>query len=467
MRIIGRASWLAASVFLVASTFFTTAASADLTLADVLKALPSCSYDCLTLLTESSDCATGNMTCYCASPNFDDTATACVESNCKLAKDILTVKNVTQVACKREVRDNTKKFPTVAIVFSILSGIFVIQRFAVKIYASNLSLGLDDWITLLAALIQAPGAAIACEGGRRSGFGRDIWTLQYDQITDFGYYLYIYSTIYFFNVSVCKLAFLFFYLRVFPAPRVRRALWGTIIFVLTFGLVFLFVSIFQCKPVSYYWHRWDKEHVGTCINASAVAWANSGISIGLDFFMIGIPLSQINSLNLDWKKKIGVGAMFCVGLFVTIISIIRLENLIVHGWESPNATYEKVDVAVWSTIEINVGIICACMPSLRSLIVRTFPRLHIWPSEPGTRQDFTERNLGFGTTSRSMAEKHPDMPLPTRPGAIALHMTYAVEFGARDSESMDEQRLMQMRDLDTNGSTASPSRSPSDKLRGY
>jgi hypothetical protein len=66
-----------------------------------------------------------------------------------------------------------------------------------------------------------------------------------------------------------------------------------------------------------------------------------------------------------------------------------------------------------------------------------------------------------------MAEKHPDMPLPTRPGAIALHMTYAVEFGARDSESMDEQRLMQMRDLDTNGSTASPSRSPSDKLRGY
>lgn len=43
MRIIGRASWLAASVFLVASTLFTTVASADLTLADVLKALPSCS----------------------------------------------------------------------------------------------------------------------------------------------------------------------------------------------------------------------------------------------------------------------------------------------------------------------------------------------------------------------------------------------------------------------------------------
>lgn len=107
------------------------------------------------------------------------------------------------------------------------------------------------------------------------------------------------------------------------------------------------------------------------------------------------------------------------------------------------------------------------MPSLRSLIVRLFPRFHVWPSEAGrgTHEDFTERNLGFGTTSRSMAEKHPDVQLPTRPGAIALHMTYAVEFGARDSESLDEQRLMQMRDLDVLGSTAS--RSPSDKLSGY
>lgn len=80
------------------------------------------------------------------------------------------------------------------------------------------------------------------------------------------------------------------------------------------GFTFLIVSIFQCRPISYYWHRWDGEHEGSCLDPSAIAWVNAAISISLDIWMIGIPLSQLNGLNLDCKKKVGVGAMFSVGL---------------------------------------------------------------------------------------------------------------------------------------------------------
>ena len=151
-------------------------------------------------------------------------------------------------------------------------------------------------------------------------------------------------------------------------------------------------------------------------------------------------------------------------LSVTIISIVRLESLVTHPWDDPNATWVKMDVALWSTIEINVGIICACLPSLRSLIVRIFPSLNVWATDAdGSRHDFTERNLGFGTTSRSIAEKHPDFPMPTRPGAIALHRTYAVEFGTRESE--DEQGLVPMKSLDKLSSSGNSSSSPSDRSR--
>ena len=34
-----------------------------------------------------------------------------------------------------------------------------------------------------------------------------------------------------------------------------------------------------------------------------------------------------------------------------------------------------MDVSVWSTVEINMGIICASMPTLRLLLVRLFPIL--------------------------------------------------------------------------------------------
>ncbi len=147
---------------------------------------------------------------------------------------------------------------------------------------------------------------------------------------------------------------------------------------------------------------------------------------------------------------------------VTIISIIRLHSLITHPWDDPNATWVKVDVALWSTVEINVGIICACLPSLRSLVVRIFPSSN-WATDVTSRHDFTERNLGFGTTSRSFAEKRSNMPMPTRPGAIALHRTYAVEFGVRASEDTDEQGLVSMASLDLMGSERSASRS--DQLR--
>ncbi len=42
---------------------------------------------------------------------------------------------------------------------------------------------------------------------------------------------------------------------------------------------------------------------------------------------------------------------------------------------STNPTWDDWDVSNWSTIELNVGIICACMPALRLLLVRLFPRI--------------------------------------------------------------------------------------------
>jgi hypothetical protein len=146
---------------------------------------------------------------------------------------------------------------------------------------------------------------------------------------------------------------------------------------------------------------------------------------------------------------------------VTIISIFRLHSLIENGWSSPNQTWVKFDVALWSTIEVNVGIICACMPSVRSLLVRIFPRMSVLGSDPRSRIDITERNLGFGTTSRTMAERNPGVLLPTRPNAIALHTSYAVEYEQRDSEE-DERKLMtDLKWLRASGSHSS--RSPSNK----
>jgi glucan phosphoethanolaminetransferase (alkaline phosphatase superfamily) len=195
----------------------------------------------------------------------------------------------------------------------IITGIFVFQRFATKLFW-KLPLGLDDLFILLVMCFAIPSITINSYGLAPNGMGRDIWTLTADQITHFGMFFYIMAILYFALQTTLKLSMLFFYLRIFPTRNVRRLLWGTVAFTILFGLVFVFVAIFQCKPVNYFWTKWDGEHVGTCADVNAITVSSAAINIALDIWIMGVPLSQLKQMNLDWRKKIGVGMMFSVGV---------------------------------------------------------------------------------------------------------------------------------------------------------
>jgi len=127
-----------------------------------------------------------------------------------------------------------------------------------------------------------PSIVLTIHGIISNGLGRDIWTLTPTKITNFLHVFFGVEALYFAQVAELKLSLLFFYLRIFPGVKVRRLIWGTIIFDLCFGSIFVLLTIFQCKPIDYYWHSWDGEHVGTCLNTNALGWSNAAISITLD-----------------------------------------------------------------------------------------------------------------------------------------------------------------------------------------
>ena len=211
------------------------------------------------------------------------------------------------------MRDRSQTYITVNNTLVSIAGVFILQRFLYKLYA-RMPLGLDDWFTLLTFLVGIPSAVINSLFMTHNGVGRDIWTLTPDQITRFGLFFYIQETVYLAEVAISKLALLFFYMRIFPAANIRRLLWGTVIFNCIFGLTYTLISIFQCIPVGYFWKMWDGEHEGRCLNVSGISWSNAIISIVVDLWMIAIPLWQLRTLKLGWKKKLSVGLMFSVGL---------------------------------------------------------------------------------------------------------------------------------------------------------
>jgi hypothetical protein len=255
------------------------------------------------------------------------------------------------------------------------------------------------------------------------------------------------------------MAVLFFYLRIFLGLA-HKLLWGTIIFNAVYGIIFTFLGVFQCTPISYFWTKWDGEHEGTwyiklpctplsssdifSLNINAITWANAAISITLDIWMLAIPLGCLRSLKLHWKKKIGVAAMFIVGTLsvpqdratrlaanlysITIVSIIRLQSLVDFG-VSQNTTYDLTDIVMWSTIETHVGVICASMPAIRILLVRLVPILG--GSSYGSRK---HQNYGEQYQNHTLGEHTSRGKSISRPkdGGIELQRTFEVQYGDGD-----------------------------------
>lgn len=56
-----------------------------------------------------------------------------------------------------------------------------------------------------------------------------------------------------------------------------------------------------------------------------------------------------------------------------IISILRLHTLKV-AVETTDPTWDDEAAATWSVLELNMGIVCSCLATLRPLVTRIVPR---------------------------------------------------------------------------------------------
>ncbi|KAG5744070.1 hypothetical protein H9Q70_013227 [Fusarium xylarioides] len=406
---------------------------------ELLTNLPACAAPCYEDAIKKSDCNSTDVKCVCSTQVIIQTAEACAAQACHV-RDSLTTLNMTYTYCEVPVRNKTPIFINVTIVLGVISGVATALRLWSKFFYTKTELGLDDLFIVLTLFIGMPSTAMNIHGTAGHGEGRDIWTLEFDDITKFGFYFWLLEVFYFAQVSLLKTSLLFFYLRIFPG-NAQKLLWGTIIFNSVFGVLFMFLAAFQCTPVSYFWLNWDGEHKGTCMNSTAIGWANASISVAVDVWMLAVPLWYLRKLKLHWKKKIGVAAMFIVGTFVTVVSIIRLQFLVDLG-SSRNPTYDQTDISIWSTVEINVGIICASMPALRVILVRLFPSLGGSSYDSSKYNNYGEH---YGRKSHIMSRSRARVELPSHTGdsihtpdhgGIELQRTFHVQYSENDEQSL-------------------------------
>lgn len=211
------------------------------------------------------------------------------------------------------MRDAGTSYNALSITLGCISAAVLLIRLGYKLFVAQIPLGWDDYMITFTVFSGVPGTVITSLGTIKNGMGRDIWTLSPATITEFVYWFYYMEWLYFLSLGFLKLSLLFFYLKIFPKRSVRIVLWATIVYTVLWAVIFAVVAVFNCSPISFYWTNWDGEHQGKCMDTNAIGWANAATSIAEDVWMLAIPLWQLRSLQLHFKKKVGVAIMFCTG----------------------------------------------------------------------------------------------------------------------------------------------------------
>ncbi|KAL6156741.1 hypothetical protein ACJQWK_06537 [Exserohilum turcicum] len=201
--------------------------------------------------------------------------------------------------------------------------------------------------------------------------GKHIWTVTPGNMKTNAKLLYAVIQVYAISIMLTKLSFLFQYSRVFQHTRLR--IWWAFVGVIVViqALLGVFATIFSCSPVAFFWD-WSIPG-GKCLPQKPVYSTTAALNLATDLAIFASPIPLVAHLHLPTKQKWSVAAIFLLGSCTCIIAIIKITTFS-KGLQTKDPTWDFVEINLWSTIELDVGIICACLASFKPLIARYFPR---------------------------------------------------------------------------------------------
>ncbi|KAK9792806.1 putative G-protein coupled receptors family 1 profile domain-containing protein [Seiridium cardinale] len=297
--------------------------------------------------------------------NFAAAASVCVAMNCSVI-DALTVQRVEAEACGVPVRSRRNDFWGLFPV-EVITLLCALMRLYSR-YADGIAYAWDDYI-MVAILPVWLGFTLCGAIARFTAFGVDLYTISDPNTITSGLKLfYICETFYFVTLGLCKMMVLSFYLRIFPNTKFRLAAYAIMLYVAIFTLVALFLQIFQCFPVASIWEGWRGDFGEyQCFDVNLMTVVVAANLIGQDVAILLLPLPLLLQLNISWKKRGSIILLFSLGIFVVITSSIRLQYIVIMA-KSTNPTYDYTDVIIWTGLEVDISVIVACLPAIRSYL---------------------------------------------------------------------------------------------------
>ncbi|OGM44356.1 MFS transporter [Aspergillus bombycis] len=285
------------------------------------------------------------------------------------------------------MEDRRPEVLVVSIVFFVIASVFVALRFVSRVFIVK-KVGLHDYLMLLAWVIDF-GFSFSLFYATRKGLGLHDDDIALSDRYSLNRANYAFTVLYNPALMAVKTSILVFYLTLTQGERVFRcANYVTLFVVNAAGLALTLVNVFQCRPVgaAFSYPLAPNAH---CTDILTLYLSSSPVNIITDLAILFLPNPILTQMRLPRKQKIIIVITFSFGFFVAVVDVIRIaylqnaatsRQILLREIHLQDASGDDLNwyaslSFMWSVVEVNVSVMCACVPSLKPLVARIVPKM--------------------------------------------------------------------------------------------
>ncbi|KAI4159200.1 MAG: hypothetical protein LQ342_006783 [Letrouitia transgressa] len=230
----------------------------------------------------------------------------------------------------------------VASIAIALLAVFVSLRTYAKVWIMR-SPGIDDAVLFIAMIVMP------------LGLGTHLYNIRAARVPDIIHFSKVASTLLEQVILFTKLTLFMLLYRIFSPNKVAKyMILAGISFCVVFYTLMMFLFIFLKSNTKLL-------HVNYTVGA---------VNVISDLYILAIPIYAVSMLQLATRKKVGIMAIFLTGILACIMSILGLYYRVSYG-EEMDISWYLIPVFIVTTVELDVGIMCGCMPFFPALVKNT------------------------------------------------------------------------------------------------
>ncbi|KAI6849304.1 hypothetical protein KC327_g772 [Hortaea werneckii] len=306
--------------------------------------------------------------------------------------------------------DNPETRGEASLIVNIIFLFLVLVAVALRVYSRTSVrrwFGLDDIMIGLATLFTIGLTVVVVLANERYGWNRHIYDIPFERIEAANIIALTAKCTFTMAATFTRLSLCMFYYRLVGDSGVNWFRWvvhANVAFTIAVCITFVFLSVFLCTPVQYYW-EFPPSTDGHCLEEGIATLAAGILNLSADLLATITPIPLVMRLNMRLKYKIGVSILFGLGFIVIVAGIVRTYYIWKGLMDTYDATWYAYPLWIAAAVEIDVGVICACAPALKTLFHFSSSNTQGYysrePSGPNSQQAAKESN----TTSSKPSSK--------------------------------------------------------------